>query len=249
MTSPTGTLSVGTLISGLSLGRTRSLPGIVTGFSPGFVIVAVPSSPTSTFVPVGRSGLAFLMLSSTCFFSSGVKWLTSPTGTLSVGTLSSGLSLGRTRSLPGIVTGFSPGFVIVAVPSSATSILVSLGRSGLAFLMLSSTCFFSSGVKWLTSPTGTLSVGTLSSGLSLGRTRSLPSISFADPSGNVTVVVPSGPTVTFVPSGKSGFAFLMLSSTCFFSSGVKFFTSSTGTFSSGILIPCLSACVAFGSCS
>ena len=192
------------------------------------------------------------MLSSTCFFSSGVKWLTSSTGTLSVGTFTPPFSasvLGRTRSLPGIVTGFSPGFVIVAVPSSATSILVSLGRSGFSFLMLSSTCFFSSGVKWLTSSTGTLSVGTLISGLSFGRTRSLPSISFVDPSGNVTVVVPSGPTVTFVPSGKSGFAFLTLSSTCFFSSGVKFFTSSTGTFSSGILIPCLSASVAFGSCS
>ena len=47
--------------------------------------------------------------------------------------------------------------------------------------------------------------------------------------GSVTVAVPSSPTVTVLP----GFFALTLSSTCFFSSGVKWDLSWTTTFSSG----------------
>ena len=47
--------------------------------------------------------------------------------------------------------------------------------------------------------------------------------------GSVTVAVPSSPTVTSLP----GFFALTLSSTCFFSSGVKCALSLTGTFSVG----------------
>ena len=47
--------------------------------------------------------------------------------------------------------------------------------------------------------------------------------------GSFNVAVPSSPTVTSLP----GFFALTLSSTCFFSSGVKCALSLTGTFSSG----------------
>ena len=47
--------------------------------------------------------------------------------------------------------------------------------------------------------------------------------------GSFNVAVPSSPTVTSLP----GFFALTLSSTCFFSSGVKCVLSLTGTFSSG----------------
>ena len=164
--SLTGTLSVGTLTLFLSAsvsGRTRSVPGITLVEPSGKVIVAVPSSPTSTFVPAGRSGLDFLMLSLTLSFSASVKLLGSLTGTLSAGVFTVVLSAsvsGRTRSVPGMVT-LSPSLVsiVVSPPFGLTVIFASSGRPGFSFLMFSTTLLISSGVRFEGSLTGTLSAG------------------------------------------------------------------------------------------
>ena len=228
-------------LSASASGRTRSLPGITLVEPSGKVIVAVPSLSTSIFVPFGRSGLAFLILSLTLSFSASVKLLGSLTGTLSAGTLTLFLSAsvsGRTRSVPGITLVEPSGKVMVAVPSLATSILVPFGRSGLAFLILSLTLSFSASVKLLGSLTGTLSAGTLTLFLSAsvsGRTRSVPGMVTLSPS-LVSIVVspPFGLTVIFASSGRPGFSFLMFSTTLLISSGVRFEGSLTGTLSAGV---------------
>ena len=130
---------------------TKSVPGIVCVIPVvGSFNVAVPSSPTVTSLP----GFFALTLSSTCFFSSLVKWALSFTGTFSSGF--TGVKSWFTKSVPGIVCVIPVvGSFNVAVPSSPT--VTSL--PGFFALTLSSTCFFSSLVKWALSFTGTFSSG------------------------------------------------------------------------------------------
>ena len=134
----------------------------------GYVIVAVPSFPTSTLVPSGNlslfaSSIAFL----TASFSVCVKLDLSATGVLAgtVGSVFSAVvgAFSSTKSVPLIVSFDPSGYVIVAVPSFPTSTLVpsgnlSLFASSIAFL----TASFSVCVKLDLSATGVLA-GTVGS--------------------------------------------------------------------------------------
>ena len=130
------------------------------------MIVALPLSSTTTFVPSGNLSLfASSILSFTVFFSSSVSLLASLTSvfsgrfgsTLSAVVLSSdGFSV--TRSLAGIVSVDPSAYVIVALPLSSTSTFVPLGKLSLfAFSILSFTVFFSSSVSLLASLTSVFS--------------------------------------------------------------------------------------------
>ena len=102
---------------------TNSVPGIVCVIPVfGSFNVAVPSAPTVTSLP----GFLALTLSSTCFFSSGVKCALSCTGTFSVGF--TGLKSLTVKSFAGISTD-SPIALSVTVTfplSSAVTIVFGL---------------------------------------------------------------------------------------------------------------------------
>ena len=194
----------------LVFSSTKSLPLIVSVDLSGYVIVAVPSLPTSTVVPSGNlslfaSSIAFL----TAAFSVSVKLVLSTTSVLVAGFAGSFFSasvlvFSSTKSLPLIVSVDLSGYVIVAVPSLPTSTVVPSGNlplfaSSIAFL----TASFSVCVKLVLSATGVLSAGTtgvVSSAcvLAFSSTKSVPLIVSVDPSGYVIVAVPSAPTSTFV---------------------------------------------------
>ena len=114
--SATGVLAgtVGSVLSAVVgvFSSTKSVPLIVSVDLSGYVIVAVPSLPTSTVVP---SGNLSLFASSTAFltasFSSLVKLVLSATSVLAgtTGVVSSAcvLAFSSTKSVPGIVS-FDP---------------------------------------------------------------------------------------------------------------------------------------------
>ena len=201
--------------------------------------MAVPSSPTSTVVPLGNLSL---LASSTAFltaaFSSSVNLPLLPTFVFA-GTAGSVFSavvgvFASTKSVPLIVSTDPSGYVIVAVPSFPTSTLVPCGNLS---LLASSTAFltaaFSSSVKLVLSATSNFS-GTVGSVFSASvfpasdfcSTKSTPLIVSVDLSGYVIVAVPSSPTVTVVPSGNLS---LLASSTAFL----------TVAFSSSVNLPLL----------
>ena len=173
--SLTGTLSVG--FTGSKSWFTSSVPGIVWLIPVvGSVTVAVPSSPTVTFLP----GFFALTLSSTCFFSSGVKCALSLTGTLSVGF--TGVKSLTVKSLTGITLDWPVfGSVIVTFPLSST--LTSI--FGLDFLTFFSNSVFSSGVKC--SGSGT----TIGSGISTSNSLAGSPLALVSLPGIVISLVPS----------------------------------------------------------
>ena len=156
---------------------TKSVAGISwLTFVVGSVTVAFPSSPTVTSLP----GFLSLTLSATCFFSSGVKWDLSLTGTLSVGfTGSKSLTV---KSLTGITLDWPVfGSVIVTFPLSST--LTSI--FGLDFLTFFSNSVFSSGVKC--SGSGT----TIGSGISTSNSVAGSPLALVNLPGIVISLVPS----------------------------------------------------------
>ena len=116
--------------------------------------------------------------------------------------------------------------VTVTVPSSATSIVASVGRSLFASLTACLTSSFSLSVNLDGLTTSTGLAGAFSDGLTVCSGFNLP---ISLPSLSVTVTVPSLPTVTFASFGRSGFAFLTASSTLPFSSSVNLDGSFTST--------------------
>ena len=132
-----GTLSVG--FTGKKSWFTKSVPGIVWLIPVfGSVTVAVPSSLTFTSLP----GFFALTLSSTCFFSSGVKCALSLTITFSVGF--TGVKSFTVKSFTGMSTD-SPVVLSVTVILPLLSAVTIV--FGLDFLTLSTNFSISWGVK------------------------------------------------------------------------------------------------------
>ena len=108
---------------------------IVFSLPSGYVISTVPSAPTTTSLALG---LVFLTFSFTLAFSSSVSFLLSSTSTLAFG-LTAGFSLASvsfsfafsTKSVFLIVSLLPSLYVIVAVPSLATSTVVFSGKLSL----------------------------------------------------------------------------------------------------------------------
>ncbi len=93
------------------------------------VTVTDPSLPTVTFASAGKSGFAFLTASSTAFFSGSVRLDGSATSTgLAGATTAPGVAFCSTKSVPAIVSSELSGYLIVAVPSLPTVIVVPAGN-------------------------------------------------------------------------------------------------------------------------
>ena len=215
----------------------------------GYVIVAVPSFPTSTVVPSGNlslfaSSIAFL----TAFFSSSVKLSLFATFVFA-GTAGSVLSAVVFSAFLTVLSGVNLPISLpslsftVTDPSLPTSIVASFGKFGFASLTACSTLPFSSSVNLDGSFTST-GVGALIFSITVSACESCPSFWFS-PVPCVTVTAPSLDTLMLASCGRIGFAFLTAAITLSFSSCVKFVLSSTSVFSGATNFMILSVFSAF----